>query len=237
MTSTIDKKLHSALPSTEDCDPKSQRGGRWTRRINRLRSTLRGMYLVPDLDDDDDPDFDETFDPDAQTLTPRQCVVVARVATELADAVFADAHLLGNRPVQPGSGCAVLADLPECTWTQDATWRRTMARSFDDLSADAAAGLDPEPRCTGEEMALRLIIGRARTAMISDRFVEELTHLPAHKNDDDWDGPLDYLFQDHDVLTLFWAEPISDGVNLDPEDWFTPFEPELARDEDRGFRT
>lgn len=112
-----------------------------------------------------------------------------------------------------------------------------MARSFDDLSADAAAGLDPEPRCTGEEMALRLIIGRARTAMISDRFVEELTHLPAHKNDDDWDGPLDYLFQDHDVLTLFWAEPISDGVNLDPEDWFTPFEPELARDEDRGFRT
>lgn len=98
MTSTIDKKLHGALPSTEDCDPKSQRGGRWTRRINRLRSTLRGMYLVPDLDDDDDPDFDETFDPDAQTLTPRQCVVVARVATELADAVFADAHLLGNRP-------------------------------------------------------------------------------------------------------------------------------------------
>ncbi|NMM92190.1 hypothetical protein B2J88_49455 [Rhodococcus sp. SRB_17] len=184
------------------------------------------MYLVPNPDGDND----DTFDPDAPTLTPRQCHVVARAASELADAVVSEARMLGDLPVQPGSGCAVLAELPKCTWTQDATWRRTMARAFDSLAADAAAGVDPEPRCTGEEMALHLIIGRARTAMTADRFGEDITNLPPHKNDDDWDGPLDYLFQDHDVLTLFWPEPIPDGVNLDPADWFTPFEPELARD-------
>lgn len=196
------------------------------------------MYLVPAPDDDDaddgffGEDFGESFDPDAPTLTPRQCHVVAQVARELADAVFADARMLGDRPVQPGSNSVVLEEFPECTWTQDATWRRTLARAFDDL----AAGTDPEPRCTGEEMALHLIIGRARTAPTSGRFAAELTTVPPHPDDDDWDGPLDYLFHDHDVLTLFWPEPISGGVNLDPADWFTPFEPELARDEDRGFR-
>lgn len=191
------------------------------------------MRLVPTPDDD----YDDTFDPDAPTLTPRQCHIVSRVATELADAVLSDAHTLGDLPVQPGSGCAVLTELPECTWTQDATWRQTMARAFDDLSADAAAELDPEPRCTGEEMALHLIIGAARTAMMSDRFIDDIADLSPHKDDDDWDGPLDYLFKDHDVLTLFWPEPISDGVNLNPADWFTPFEPELARDHPHGFRT
>lgn len=197
------------------------------------------MHLVPNLDDDDDdfdPDFDETFDPDAPTLTPRQCRIVAKVAAILADEVITDIGLLGDRPVDQGSDCAVLAELPHCTWTQDATWRRTLARAFDDLSADAAAGVDPEPHCTGEEMALHLIIGRARIPSVADLFRSDLEDLPLHENDDDWDGPLDYLFQDHDVLTLFWPEPVSDGVNLDPEDWFTPFEPELARDPDRSFR-
>lgn len=137
------------------------------------------MYLVPAPDDDDaddgfGEDFDENFDPDAPTLTPRQCHVVAQVARELADTVFADTHLLGDRPVQPSSDAVVLAEFPECTWAQDATWRRTMARAFDDLAADTAAGTDPEPRCTGEEMALHLIIDRARTASTSGRFTAEL---------------------------------------------------------------
>lgn len=204
---------------------------------NGPRSSLRGMHLVPNPDDEDDYNYhDDTFDPDAPTLTSRQSYVVSKVATELADAVSADAPLLGDLPVQPGPGRGVLAELPACTWTQDATWRRTMARAFDDLSADATATVDPEPRCTGEEMALHLIIGRARIAMLSGRFAKDLTELPQHENDDNWDDPLDYLFQDHDVLTLFWPEPIPDGVNLDPEDWFIPFETGLQRDEERGFR-
>ncbi|GCB57234.1 hypothetical protein rerp_36420 [Rhodococcus erythropolis] len=45
------------------------------------------------------------------------------------------------------------------------------------------------------------------------------------------------LFQDHDVLTLFRPEPLSDGIDLAPEDWFIPFERERARDPDCGFRS
>ncbi|TQC36078.1 MULTISPECIES: hypothetical protein [unclassified Rhodococcus (in: high G+C Gram-positive bacteria)] len=76
------------------------------------------MHLVPNPDDDDFYYEDDTFDPDAPTLTSRQSYVVSKVATELADALFADAHLLGDLPVQPGSGRGVLAELPACTWTQ-----------------------------------------------------------------------------------------------------------------------
>lgn len=39
------------------------------------------------------------------------------------------------------------------------------------------------------------------------------------------------------MLTLSRPEPISDGVNLDPKDWLTPFEPELAREADRSLRS
>lgn len=156
------------------------------------------MYLVPAPDDDDaddgfGEDFDENFDPDAPTLTPRQCHVVAQVAREFADTVFADTHLLGDRPVQPSSDAVVLAEFPECTWAQDATWRRTMARAFDDLAADAAAGTDPEPRCTGEEMALHLIIDRAPhsvdvrpihrgTLVSNDRSDEPITGSRTHSH-------------------------------------------------------
>ena len=112
-----------------------------------------------------------------------------------------------------------------------------MAREFDDLAADAAAGLDPEPRCTGREMASHLIISRARIPSVADLCRHDREDLPAHENDHDWDGPLDYLFQDHDVLTSFWPQPVRDGVTLDPEDWFVPFEPEPTRDPGRGIRS
>lgn len=174
------------------------------------------MYAVPD--------FDDEFDEDKLTLTPRQRHVVARVANELADTILADAHKFGDSVVESGLCCAALMQFPQCTWGQDAKWWRTMAYAFEYLAADAIAGGDPEPRCTGEEMALHLIIGRARTAITEDRFLQEIVNLPANERDDDWDGPLDYLFQDHDVLTLFSPEPVLDGINLDPADWFTPFD-------------
>ncbi|MFE5406994.1 hypothetical protein ACFQ9Z_38090 [Streptomyces sp. NPDC056580] len=74
--------------------------------------------------------------------------------------------------------------------------------------------------------------------------------LPEGRADFDRDAYSDVLFQDHDVLTLFDNAHALDGteqpdneirqsmavVNLAPHDWFDAFDPEQARDPDRGFR-
>lgn len=65
-------------------------------------------------------------------------------------------------PESASHDIAALNNFPPCTWTQTATWWREQARCFDDLATEAAAGVDPQPRCTGEEMALHLILQRAR---------------------------------------------------------------------------
>ncbi|GAA4483370.1 hypothetical protein GCM10023094_34830 [Rhodococcus olei] len=74
-------------------------------------------------------------------------------------------------------------------------------------------------------MALHLILARAAALHSDGHFDDQLDDLPAHPDDTDWASPLDYLFQDHDVLVLCESKTIDDAVNLDPDDWFTPFEP------------
>ncbi|WP_328843014.1 hypothetical protein [Streptomyces sp. NBC_00258] len=125
-----------------------------------------------------------------------------------------------------------------------------MARAFDDLAADLPSEADVEPRSTGEEMALHLGIARAAELTRNrPRFVREAVEdLPEDARDFDWSAASDLLFQDHDVLMLFddSLDGIEDGgsvvnqamgmVNLAPLDWFTPFDPEQARADERGFR-
>jgi len=95
-------------------------------------------------------------------------------------------------------------------------------------------------------------LGIARAAELTrnrPRFVREAVgDLPEDGGDFDWSAASDLLFQDHDVLMLFddSLDGIEDGgsdvnqamgmVNLAPLDWFTPFDPEQARADERGFR-
>ncbi|WP_246213054.1 hypothetical protein [Streptomyces abyssomicinicus] len=200
--------------------------------------------------DEDDEAWPEDED-DESLLTPRTAAVLRLAAEELATLAWQEVTALGDTPLPRGAG-GVFGSLPPLTLRRDAQWRRQMARTFDDLAADLKtpeeAGV--EPRCTGEEMALHLIIDRARS-LTTDRpnAVRALVaDLPAHRADYDWEACSTLLFQDHDVLMLFNArldgleDPDNDAhqalgmVNLETDDWFEPFDPDSPRDPDRGFR-
>ncbi|WP_235214856.1 hypothetical protein [Rhodococcus opacus] len=147
-----------------------------------------------------------------------------------------DTALLAGREIDNAGAGSVLAELPPCTWTCGSRWRRRLAQAFDDLAADVAAGAGPEPTCTGEQMALHIIVVTAAGRHLDGDLDDLLRDVPAHPDDIDWISPLDFLFEDYDVLTLFDPEPVRDGVNLDPGDWFLPFEDHQARDPHRGYR-
>jgi hypothetical protein len=147
----------------------------------------------------------------------------------------------------------VFDQYPPLTYAQSGDWRRRAARAYDDLATDLAGGCWPRPRCPAEEMALHLILDRARDWW-SDVDAgcgirpEELALLPSHADDLDWDGARDALFVDHDILLLF--DPGQDGLDdpgsaenrsarigdYRPAAWFNSFTAENARDPARGFR-
>ncbi|MFJ1708523.1 hypothetical protein [Kitasatospora sp. NPDC088346] len=192
-------------------------------------------------------DWDE--DDDGWAPTARTRAVLHLALTDLADAAWAQAAKLGDETVTARAG-GVFARLPRLTFHQDASWRRQMARTFDDLAGDLEAGRGLVPGCTGEEMALHLAIRRGRELQ-RDRprlVADTVEQLPEDPDDFDWDACSALLFEDHDVLMLF--DPALDGVedptgpahqmlgmvDLAPLDWFSPFAPEHTRDPGRGFR-
>ena len=164
------------------------------------------------------PVEDAGFEGLVSELTARQRRFVEVAAWTLADDVYDAIEELHRHPKSASHSSSILSDFPPVTWTQPAAWWREQARCFDDLALEAQAGVDPEPVCTGEEMALHLILGRARAMATdeSDRRLDLVGGIAAHDNDDDWEGPLNFLFQDHDVLTLFDndLEPFPGAANL-----------------------
>jgi len=182
-------------------------------------------------------------------LTPRTAVALWVAAQLTADAAYDDVDEHRNTPVSETDDWALYDQYPPITGRQGADWRRHAARAFDDV----ASGRWPRPRCRAEEMALRLLIERARDWwMDADAGLgvrpEELAALPAHAGDLDWQGALDALFADHDLLLLFDVEldVIEDPAALEnrlprmgdyrPAAWFTPLDAITARDPHRGFR-
>lgn len=85
-------------------------------------------------------------------------------------------------------------------------------------------------------MALHLILRRASDLYRDGHFHDQFAGSPNIVDDAAWDSPLDYLFENHDVLPLFTGVPPDDGVNLDPPAWFEAFEPLRTRGALRGFR-
>jgi hypothetical protein len=193
-------------------------------------------------------DWDEDED-GGDVLTARTRAVLRLALQGLSNQAWEEAAALGDEPLPRGAG-GLFGSLPPVTLRQDGTWRRQMARAFDDLAADLSSEAEFEPRCTAEEMALHLGIARADnlTRNRPRRVRETVEDLAEHRRDFDWHACSDILFQDHDVLMLFdnSLDGIEDSnsqvnqalgmVNLAPQDWFDPFDPEQARDPNRGFR-
>lgn len=184
-------------------------------------------------------------------LTPRTADLLLTSLSVLADQAYDDAGELRDQPVtsQRRGNWEVFTRLPALTWSAGRTWRRRMARAFDDLSDDLEHGQWPQPSCTAEEMALHLAIEDAPSYLddIDTRDTAH-SHLPEHRDDYDWNACSDLFFQDHDVLMLFDAR--LDGIedpdgdvnqrlgmgDLRAEAWFEPFGYPPARDPKRGFR-
>lgn len=194
-------------------------------------SLTRGYRPAVDLA----PDLLDGYDAPLR-MTPRQMWLAHLSACTLADNAYDDLELHGHLPVARGMFWSVFAAFPPTTWGEDKHWRRQVARSFDDLADDIDAGLPPLPTCTAEEMALHLILRRARALHLDGELEDRLAPIPEHPHDSDWGGPLDCLFDDQDVLLLFADQPPGDGVNLEPPHWFDPFIADRGRDPGRGFR-
>jgi hypothetical protein len=122
---------------------------------------------------------------------------------------------------------------------RDAWWKRFCA-SFLWIADCIAVGQIPRPRCTGEEMALHVVL-LATGGEVQDEFEaydddENFHSLPGNvPADEDIEWISEVWFEDHDVLMLF--DPQLDGIesiddetnavlgiaNLHPKDWFIPF--------------
>ncbi|RZB19583.1 hypothetical protein StrepF001_12645 [Streptomyces sp. F001] len=215
---------------------------------HRVREHLRSRARYGGADPLSE-DWDEDDDEGEEVLTARTRAVLHLALQELSDQAWQEVSTLGDQPAERSAG-GLFGSLPRVTWHQDGSWRRQMARAFDDLAADCSSNAEVEPRSTGEEMALHLGIARAQDLTRNrPRLVRDtVAGLPEDRADFDWGTCSDVLFQDHDVLMLF--DHSLDGieqpdneihqslgmVNLAPHDWFAAFDPDQARDPDRGFR-
>ncbi|MGW0604156.1 hypothetical protein [Streptomyces sp. NPDC002640] len=215
----------------------------------RARARLVSRVQHPHLDEEDEEGWSE--EDDEGVLTARTAAVLCLAGEELSALAWQEAAALGDELLPRGVG-GVFGQLPAITLRCDGQWRKQMARAFDDLASDLQAAGETwmGPRCTGEEMALHLMIDRARsiTANRPNAVRDLVVNLPQNSADYDWQGCSDDLFEDHDVLMLFDAQlggmeaPDSDirqamgMVNLAADEWFEPFSADNARDPDRGFR-
>jgi hypothetical protein len=211
-----------------------------------------GGTLEISTTDDFAPDFAELFPLDGEdgeggdwTLTPRTACLLHTQLLALADAAYDDIEEHGDEPVLPGDDAewAVFARLPQSTWGMHRSWRRTLARTFDDLAEDLGLGEWPLPRCAGEELALRFALTDARILLNNQpqAVADLMGELPADLYDYDWDGCADELLGVYDMGLEDEEEDAA--VRLEnllaathPEGWFLTYEEAEEREPGRGYR-
>lgn len=183
-----------------------------------------------------DPDFATLYkerEGESVTMTPRMAYWLWSSSVYLSD----------TWRCARGDPEPLLDDLPPIARPYaKGDWFGRFTDCFEHLATRIAAGDGDQERlatCTGEELALHLVIDIAE-AHLADRIlgtdIEEAGTLPDHGDDDrDFEAMRDLLFRDHDVLLLF--DPSLDGAedpdgeldrfarfaNLHPRDWFLPF--------------
>ncbi len=181
-------------------------------------------------------------------LTPRMAAGVWARCKLMSDGAYDDVEAHSDNPVVPDAAWTVFSDFPMITWRQSPAWRRQCARSFDDLAGDLQTGEWPLPTCPAEEMALHLAVQTHQDLEVEEWLSELLASLPSHPDDEDWDGAIDSLFQDTDILGLF--DPARDGMedpssdvntvfqigDYRPQAWFQTFQNMDPRYPQRGFR-
>ncbi|MGE7433456.1 MULTISPECIES: hypothetical protein [Kitasatospora] len=226
---------------------------------DRLVSTIPGVEalggtLEISVTEDFAPDFAELFPLEAEesggavgdwTLTPRTACLLHTQLITLADAAYDDLDEHEDEPVieEEEHDWAVLARLPRRTWGMHRSWRRALARTFDDLAEDLALGEWPLPRCLAEELALRLALVDARELLGAQpqAVADMMGDLPVDLYDYDWDGCVDELFGvygpddgDPDLDTTDRTDQLLAATH--PEGWFLPYEDAEERDPARGYR-
>ena len=96
----------------------------------------------------------------------------------------------------------------------DRAWMARFVRGFDTIAARMTQGLRDLSRltsCTGDEMALHLVIDEAESSL-GEGLLSSPELLPEDaERDDDFEWARDVMFRDHDVLLLF--DPALDGVD------------------------
>jgi hypothetical protein len=176
----------------------------------------------------------------AWQFTPRTAELLHSALEELSDNAHDDVDNKGDAPVDPSmSADWIFFDrLPQLTFRQNRQWRRQVARACEGLAADLARGQWPQPTCTAEELVLHLAIEDAAVDCESEARNPAPHHasLPEHRDDYDWDGCSDLLFQGQDVLMLFsdrfdGIEETEGDANQRPgigdlraPAWFEPFD-------------
>lgn len=199
--------------------------------------------------DSDRDEWDDDVEP--WSPTPRTLKVLEAALDIACDMTYSEIEERGGKRIRARKDWSfMLGSLPSQTWMQGRRWRRELARCYDDLANDIRGGNLPVPLCTGEEMALHIALEHA-SAMTrdDDELVASLTEgLPEAPDDYDWAECKDLLFEDHDVLWLYWpwmsgTEDPDNPINvfagvayLRPAEWFRPFRDEHTRDPERGHR-
>jgi hypothetical protein len=178
--------------------------------------------------------------PDFAALFLDHAFVTPRMACRL----WMGAQFCGDTwRLEDGDPAIALTDLPPIThrWAVGA-WLDRFIESFDLIERRLAAG-DVSPlsltRCTGEEMALHLVIDHAEGDLDSgiDASGGQIEQLPdLGGRDHDFELMRDVLLRDLDVLLLFdmrldgIEDPSSEvarlegTANLHPAQWFLPFD-------------
>lgn len=198
--------------------------GRWMRPLApvwRCR-TSSGFYPIPDDGGSDG----------VEGLTPRLACLVWIGAQRLAEEWRCAAD-------DPSSAHAqeLIATLPRITRPRcDVRWLDRFAMCLDDIAFRVGAGVrDDVARCTGDELALHLVVSSLAEALDLGRDLRlpaDFEHYPnVPEVDDDILEVTEILLADHDILMLY--DPRLDGieshdlelrlVNLHPAEWFRPF--------------
>jgi hypothetical protein len=182
---------------------------------------------VSATDGPEEPDFAGLYAGE-ETLSPRLAATLWKSALMLAD-LYSDDDMLDDLCEQLPRVVQHLADR---------VWMERFVECFAAIAAALARGHPDSARlasCTGEEMALHLVIDFAESAT-DEQALEVDERLPVYAEvDNDFDWARDILFRDHDVLLLF--DESVDGVedpeseaskhyrfaNLHPSRWFLPF--------------
>lgn len=176
----------------------------------------------------DGPDFAGLYGGDDSPLSPRKACQLWTAAIVLAD-TYRDSDLWS----------VLKAELPPLAQRMaDDVWMARFVTCFEALAARLAQDQFDSSQlasCTGEEMALHLVIDLAAAGVSDDTILMDDSLPDDEQRDDDFEWAREVLFRDHDVLLLFNAS--LDGIddtesdlsqrymfaNLHPKRWFLPF--------------